>query len=438
MDKKTVKEMLDGAKEKDYIEIISKMTLQSPNTEKAVIDWCRKNNEKHKNKAAEVELENLWEEAREIISDFNAYGGGPEWKEDKACDNLWKMDGLVKENDILWDIRRTILDEMLAEFYEGNSGFDDILIEVGESLCKNKEEKRYLADALSKAGGYYGKYAADLYLQIGDEEQYLKKELDNLEYGSDYVRIAEYFKEKGDRPKALDYIWEGMEKCKGKLDELIDYAAPIYMKERNDAQLQRLYQIAVKTKWNINISAIAKHLYRYAWQLKDYEKKKEMLMLILDTCENGEVKNWFETCKKELTAEDWQKEYENILDKVNRKNHKLYLDICMETGREKIVLKDIQNAAHSYDYWDVDYNQHFSSRLAKKYPNEILELYWKDVNELIRVSNNNRYKTAAELLKQIKGIMRENGQKSQWVSLFEEFKDKNKRKKNFIAMLKGL
>lgn len=42
MDKKTVKEMLEGAKEKDYIEIISKMTLQSPNTEKAVIDWCRK------------------------------------------------------------------------------------------------------------------------------------------------------------------------------------------------------------------------------------------------------------------------------------------------------------------------------------------------------------------------------------------------------------
>lgn len=112
---------------------------------------------------------------------------------------------------------------MLAEFYEGNSGLDDILIEVGESFCKNKEEKRYLADALSKAGGYYGKYAADLYLQIGDEEQYLKKELGNLEYGSDYVRIAKYFKEKGDRPKSLDYIWEGMEKCKGKLDELIDY-----------------------------------------------------------------------------------------------------------------------------------------------------------------------------------------------------------------------
>ena len=240
------------------------MTLQSPNTEKAVIDWCRKNNKKHKNKAAEVELENLWEEAREIISDFNEYGGGPERNEDKACDNLWKMDGLIKDNDILWDIRSKILDEMLEEFYEGNSGFDDILIEVAESFCKNKEEKRYLADELSKGGGYYGKYAADLYLQIGDEEQYLKTELGNLVYGSDYVRIAEYFEEKGDRRKALDYIWEGMEKCRGKLDELIDYAAPIYIKERNDAQLQRLYKIAVKTKWDINISAIAKHLYRYA------------------------------------------------------------------------------------------------------------------------------------------------------------------------------
>lgn len=110
----------------------------------------------------------------------------------------------------------------------------------------------------------------------------------------------------------------------------------------------------------------------------------------------------------------------------------------METGREKIVLKEIQNSICRYDFWDVDYNQYFSSRLAKKYPDEILELYWKDVNELIRVSNNNKYKIATGLLKQIKEIMGENGQKSQWVSLFDEFKDKNKRKKNLIAMLKGL
>lgn len=89
-------------------------------------------------------MENLWEEAREIISDFNEYGGGPERNEDKACDNLWKMDGLVKENNISWDIRSIILDEMLEEFYEGNSGFDDILIEVGESFCKIRKKRDIL------------------------------------------------------------------------------------------------------------------------------------------------------------------------------------------------------------------------------------------------------------------------------------------------------
>lgn len=57
---------------------------------------------------------------------------------------------------------------MLEEFNIGNSGFDDLLIDIASSLCKTKEEKRYLADAL--AGGkndYYRGYAANIYKSIG-------------------------------------------------------------------------------------------------------------------------------------------------------------------------------------------------------------------------------------------------------------------------------
>lgn len=57
---------------------------------------------------------------------------------------------------------------MLEEFNIGNSGYDDLLIDIAFSLCKTKEEKRYLADAL--AGGkndYYRGYAANIYKNIG-------------------------------------------------------------------------------------------------------------------------------------------------------------------------------------------------------------------------------------------------------------------------------
>lgn len=111
--------------------------------------------EMDKKLAIEIELGNLWMEAREVISEFNAYGGGSYSDEEDAADDLWKMDEIVKKQNISWDVRVRILDEMLEQFYVGNSGFDDMLIDIATSFCKTKEEKRYLADALAGGGNDY-------------------------------------------------------------------------------------------------------------------------------------------------------------------------------------------------------------------------------------------------------------------------------------------
>lgn len=436
MDKKTVDKMLENADRKDLIDIIVRMSKNSPKAEMVIIDWCKGNNEKYRKKAIEAELEKLWEEARAVISEFNEYGGGPDSDEEEAGDKLWKMDEIVKTNDISWENRVVILDEMLEEFRIGNSGFDDLLIDVASSFCKSADEKRYLADALAEGGsGYYRGYAARIYKSIGDEAQFLKTKLDNLEYGSDYVEVARYYAKAGNREKELEYIWKGLENCHGRLDELIDYVAPIYIREKNDAELRRLYTFIMKTKWDVNIAAVAKQIYEYSGMKEDYESEKKMLLLILDTCESSEIKKWFKVCKDKLHAEDWQKEYENILEKVKRKDQKFYLDICMETGREDVVLKCLQDTGRRYDYWSVDYNQYFSGRLAEKYPDEILEMYWRDVENLLRISNNKNYETAVSFLKKIKKLMKKNGKQAEWEKKFNELKEQHKRKKNFMALI---
>lgn len=86
-----------------------------------------------------------------------------------------------------------------------------------------------------------------------------------------------------------------------------------------------------------------------------------------------------------MKEEDWEQEYENILGKIKKKNMKFYLVICMETGKDHIVLECLQGECHGYDYWDLDYEGYFSKRLMKKYPSEILELYWRDVHTLLSV-----------------------------------------------------
>ncbi len=383
-----------------------------------------------------MELRNLWERAYEIIAQFNEYGGGPDYEEEEAGDNLWKMDGLVEQYDIPWDTRVEILDGMLEQYRLGNSGFDDQLIDVASTFCKSKDEKRYLAQQLSAgSSNYYSKYAARIYKSIGDDEQFLKTQLKNLEYGSDYIDVAEYFAEKGDREQQLHYIWQGLEKCSGRLDKLINYVAPIYIKERDAVQLRRLYDLALKTKWNLNIAAIAKQLYDYSKIINNDVIKKKMLLLLLDTCEKNDLKQWYSTCKTELSSEEWEKEYAEILEKVKKKDVKFYLDICMETGKEKTVLEYLQSQDRRHDYWDVDYGQYFSERLSVKYPDEVLALYWKDVNQLLSCANNKNYQIAVQMLGKIKALMKKNKREKEWAKQYSELKEKHKRKKNFIALL---
>lgn len=436
MDKKTVDKMLENAERKDFIEIISKISKDNYKAEKIIIDWCKNNNKNYQKKAIEIELEKLWKQVRTIISEFNEYGGGPESEEEQACGNLWKIDEIVTEYDISWELRKVILDETLEELNIGNSGFDDILMEVAESLCQNEEENRYLADVLARGrDSYYKGYAATIYKSIGDDEQFLKTKLNNLRYASDYLEVARFYAEQGNRKQELEYIWKGLEKSSGRLDELVDYIAPIYIKEKNEAELLHLYKFIMETKWDVNTSAMAKQMYQYSGIKGDYESEKKMLLLILDTCERNEIKKWFDICKNKLHEEDWQNNYEDILERVKKKDLKFYLDICMETGRENVVLKYLQDNKCRYDYWSVDCNQYFSKRLAEKYPNEILAIYWQDVDNLLCISNNKNYEIAAEFLKKIKALMKKNKRQAEWEEKFSELKEKHKRKRNFMALV---
>lgn len=439
MDKKKAQEILKGASQKELIGIICKMTACSREAEKILLSWGSRHADTKKELVYEAELQSLWDEAQEIISEFNEYGGGPDDEEETAADDLLRMSEIVKEHQIPWEIRKEILDGMLYEFAMGNSGFDDLLADISEDFCQTKEEIRYLADALSSgSSSYYGSYAAQLYRNIGDEDGFLQTRLANLNYGSDYVEAAEYFAEKGDYGKQMEYVWKGLKACRGRLDGLIEYAAPIYRKQKNEKELRRLYQFITARKWDSDTAAIARHLYEYAGEKGDYDSEKKMLLLLLKVCGTSDLKTWFARCRKELSEEDWKKEYPKILETIQKKDMKFYLDICMETGREAEVLKYLQAETAGYGFWGLDYGQYFSGRLFARYPEEILSLYWRDVHALLRVTNNKNYEMATGLLKKLKSCMKQAGKTQEWNRQFAELKELHKRKKNFMVMIQKL
>lgn len=110
----------------------------------------------------------------------------------------------------------------------------------------------------------------------------------------------------------------------------------------------------------------------------------------------------------------------------------------MDTGREKEVLKYLQDAGCRYDYWGIDYNQYFSSRLAQFYPDEIVQIYWREVEGLLRASNSKNYETAVSFLRKIKALMKKNKKQAEWEEKFSELKETHKRKRSFMALVSKL
>lgn len=107
----------------------------------------------------------------------------------------------------------------------------------------------------------------------------------------------------------------------------------------NEAELLHLYKFIMETKWDINISAMAKQMYQYSGIKGDYESEKKMLLLILDTCEGNEIKKWFDICKNKLYEEDWQNNYENIFRKDKEKGSEVLFGYLHGNRKRECGLK---------------------------------------------------------------------------------------------------
>ena len=92
----------------------------------------------------EKQIDRHWSKAREIIADFDSYGGGPESDEEDAYDELDKMRQLLENNEVAWAVRKKVLDEMLEFVASDNSGFTDYLVDIAVDMCARTRRRRYI------------------------------------------------------------------------------------------------------------------------------------------------------------------------------------------------------------------------------------------------------------------------------------------------------
>lgn len=132
MDNKEIRQLIEKYDKKQLEDMVIYIVGRSQSAEEAFLEYCKEKETDTKtdnyNIIIEKQIKQHWANAKKIIKKFNMYGGGTETDEDDAYYELRKMEELFKENNIIWTLRKSVLDEMLEFVKSDNSGFADYLL----------------------------------------------------------------------------------------------------------------------------------------------------------------------------------------------------------------------------------------------------------------------------------------------------------------------
>ena len=432
MDRNTVRKLIEGYTKEELQELVEYLADESESAGQGLLDYCqRKEKSVESDKLSliiEKQISVHWSQAKEIIAEFDRYGGGPEWEEETVWEELDKIAGLLKDHEVSWTARRQMLDEMLAFIASDNSGFTDCLADVAFAMCKGREENIYLADFLiQKGNSYYQECAIAIYREYGEDAKFLEYLKAHLECGQDYVTLADYYIEQGDEKQALKLLWDGLRKSEGGLSGICQYMFDYFNAQRDEKSLEKMFEIAQKRSRDQGFILELMHLYYR--EKGEYGRQKETILQLFSHVRYDSLYELYWICKEELTAEDFAAEEKNILKLIRERKQSVYFEILMDKGETAEVIAYL--AQHpNYDEWDaIDTGHRFSKRLADRYPREVTEMYWNEANEFAGRGNVKKYGHVADVLREIKEIMRENKWDEEWERRYGEFLRRYERKR---------
>ena len=226
---------------------------------------------------------------------------------------------------------------------------------------------------------------------------------------------------------------EGLNKADGRLDDIYGYLFKYYKKKNDETAICELYQTAVKRKRDIDY--IAELLYDYYKEKQDYVHQKKMLLNLIQYADSREIKKWYLRCRSELSEQDYIENEQVLLEALKKKNLSAYYDICMEKGKTDEILEYLKQHLNFRDWQRIDDKHRYSKALAAKYPQDIIELYWKEVKYFINLGKEKNYRHAVSVLREIRQIMKKNRWTEDWNNYYAKFLEENHRKKLLIKEL---
>jgi hypothetical protein len=167
----------------------------------------------------------LWSELEPGLIEIRKHGEqDATWRH--VGKSLGQLITKLQEAPIPQPDRQSLRSRVVPYLGHGNAGMEDALYDVAFATCKNADEWRALAvhlEGLGQEGPL--DHARSIYRQLGDRDKYVALRSRRLEYGADYHDLATFLWEQGEPDRALAVAKEGMQKGKGRLDELRAFMA---------------------------------------------------------------------------------------------------------------------------------------------------------------------------------------------------------------------
>lgn len=434
MDLKTTKRLLANQSKEELLKIIANLSAYSEEAEEWLLKYCEKHGKvDNAELVARKQIELAWRTAEDIIDESNFYGGTD--GEEEVDTALFTIGELSKKYTLDWGFRQSLIDRMLEQFRHDDGVFEDMLIDACLELCRTDEEYLFLADRLRDCSSrYYRRFAAQLFLKHGDENSFEEVLSRNLEYGSDYIALADYYMRKKQPDRAIRLVETAVEEVDSRLDEVYEWLSKVYIKNGQEDKLIHLYCIAQKKKWDLD--TMTRLMVEY--YANDYEQKKRYLLKMPEVCHHEETKKWFDACRQELTDEDFLQAADRLHTLLKTKAPSDYLQLRIDENQPDEVLLYLQEhptGANRYD--GVDFEHKLSKQLANRYPQEVCSLYWRECDALCAEGKNSSYAQAVSVLREIKKSCTRNHIEAIWHKEYTAFAERHRRKRNLMGLIVG-
>lgn len=433
--KDEIEKMLQPWNKAQVVDLLAKIISSTDNPEKTFLQYCKKNIAANTaiNKCDLVGKEALqiWSEIEPIVSACDEYGGCDYDEEDEASSNIYDLTNLLQKNKTPWGVRKKIMDDAFEYIISGNNNFVDELVDLVEVCCKKKDEWLYMAHQLEKSSDYYRKEAAKIFLKYKDDDKYLELMKNNLRYDDDFANLAGYYLKKGDIENAEKTAWQGMRECEYRKEACLKFLYDLYCSEKDELGLDNLFNFRLDLE-NSSKFEIQELMYNHFSKVKDYHQVGAILEEELDESESYNMKTVFEHLQKSLKKTDYENLEPLILEKLEKNDELLYLEVLMKKREYEVILDILEVRPVNEEY------EKFKKALEKIYPERIAKIYWNDAEHYANCMGNENYNKAKQIILRIKSITQAHDLSELWAAPYQKFVDRHRLKRNLMNLLKGI